>query len=111
MSQRQLGGPQAPWRASNAAERASEAAGRASEAAERASEAAERASVVTEKASEAAERADRITKVSGRASVGRSLGERNRNKNEDDGENGKTPSDGTIAHSTLRGPCPKDKAI
>ena len=57
MSQRQLGGPQAPWRASNAAERASEAAGRASEA-------AERASVVTEKASEAAERADRITKVS-----------------------------------------------
>ena len=61
-SQRQMGAPQAPWRASDAAEKASDAAERASEAAKRVSEVAEKASVAAERASKAA---DWITKVAG----------------------------------------------
>ena len=87
-SQRQLGRPQALWRASDAAERASEAAERASEAAERASEAAERALEVAEKASEAVESAlkaaDRITRIVGRAleATGRTFRKQKKKRNE-----------------------------
>ena len=87
-SQRQMGAPPAPWRASDAAERASDAAERASEAAERASEVGENSLEATERASKAA---DRITKLAGRAlkAAVRALGEQNGNKNEENEENGK----------------------
>ena len=62
---------------------------------------------------EAAERADRITKVSGRALevAGRALGERNRNKNAGNEENGKNSI--WWYHSSLSpvGPLPKNKAV